>query len=355
MKNITASLCATFAALPLFGLTAGDPLDIASIQAADFIQGDSPENWEDGKLYMLECWATWCGPCLEAIPHVDALYDKYHAKGLNVIGMNVWEDDKDKIAEFVRGKGDGMSYPVAYVGKGGAFENDVLKPAGVGGIPHALLVKDGKLLLGAHPASLQEDFIAAILEGGEAEEKAVSTWKAEQGIMARMQPVLAAFGKASMTDDSESMKKAITEAEAINPDFYMVKLMKLDHAMLAKEWSEVGAIIASLDGQLNDPQYGFTVAIRTGVADEVPSGVVMPIIAALSETPSNHPLTKPMQAWLQWKAGMKDDALATIKTLAANPGELPPEPVKALSEAYEAGEPQSLKAFINALNSASRH
>ncbi len=39
----------------------------------DWIQGEAPKEWEPEKVYIFECWATWCGPCLAAIPHVNEL------------------------------------------------------------------------------------------------------------------------------------------------------------------------------------------------------------------------------------------------------------------------------------------
>ena len=54
-----------------------------------------------------------------------------------------------------------MAYPVAYTGKGGAFETEWLKPAGVRGIPHTFVVKDGKIILMEHPSYLTD----ALIEG----------------------------------------------------------------------------------------------------------------------------------------------------------------------------------------------
>src|SRR5688572_20016138 len=85
-----------------WALKIGDALVPDALGKAELIQGEVPSTWEPGKVYILECWATWCGPCVAAIPHVDALYDKYNDKGLRVIGVNVFEDGKDKVAEFVR-------------------------------------------------------------------------------------------------------------------------------------------------------------------------------------------------------------------------------------------------------------
>ncbi len=125
-------------------LKTGDEVSVEALAKARFIQGAPPEKWEEGTLYVLECWATWCAPCVAAIPHVDGLYDRYREKGLVVIGMNVRQEGREIVARFVEKKGEGRSYPVAYVGREGAFEKEWLRPAGVKGIPHAFLVKGGQ-------------------------------------------------------------------------------------------------------------------------------------------------------------------------------------------------------------------
>ncbi|MDB6077855.1 MAG: Redoxin domain protein, partial [Akkermansiaceae bacterium] len=132
MKTTLSSLLlgAAFCVAAAKAQNVGDTVTPEALGQAEWVQGSAPAEWEPGKLYVLECWATWCGPCIAAIPHVDALYDQYKDQGLRVIGMDVWEDGKDKVVDFVKKKGEGMSYPVAYTGKGGAFEEKWLKPAG---------------------------------------------------------------------------------------------------------------------------------------------------------------------------------------------------------------------------------
>ena len=41
----------------------------------------------EGKVVMLDFWATWCGPCMAAVPHTNELLKKYGEKGLVIIGV----------------------------------------------------------------------------------------------------------------------------------------------------------------------------------------------------------------------------------------------------------------------------
>jgi thiol-disulfide isomerase/thioredoxin len=52
-----------------------------------------------GKLVYLDFWASWCAPCRQAMPVMDAMYQRYQAQGLVVIGVNV--DTERKSAQRV--------------------------------------------------------------------------------------------------------------------------------------------------------------------------------------------------------------------------------------------------------------
>lgn len=55
-------------------------------------------------------WATWCPPCLQEIPVFISLYEKYHTKGLRIIGISL-DDDPKAVAQFL--KDTSLPYPVA--------------------------------------------------------------------------------------------------------------------------------------------------------------------------------------------------------------------------------------------------
>lgn len=55
-----------------------------------------------GQVVVLDFWATFCAPCVDEAPHLDALQSRFGAQGLQVIGLNVGgDDDRPRIPEFV--------------------------------------------------------------------------------------------------------------------------------------------------------------------------------------------------------------------------------------------------------------
>ena len=67
----------------------------------------------EGKVLILDFWATYCEPCRREIPHLNELQAKYGADNLQVVGMNVGGDeDQPKIPKFVEELK--VSYPIAF-------------------------------------------------------------------------------------------------------------------------------------------------------------------------------------------------------------------------------------------------
>jgi peroxiredoxin len=71
----------------------------------------------EGKVVLLDFWATWCPPCKASIPNMNKLYEKYNEKGFEIIGVSVDNirniQDQAKVKNFV--KRYSMKYSVVYV------------------------------------------------------------------------------------------------------------------------------------------------------------------------------------------------------------------------------------------------
>ena len=148
------------------GLKVGDPAP--ATRPESMLQGEAVKDFKKGDVYVFECWASWCGPCVAAIPHLNDLHKKMSKKGVVITGVNVWEGERDaasaqRAKDFLKSQGDKMSYRVALGGK--AFIKDWLEAAEVNGIPHAFVVADGKIAWMGHPMKLTDEVIGDILTG----------------------------------------------------------------------------------------------------------------------------------------------------------------------------------------------
>ena len=142
-------------------LQPGDPAP--ALKVAKWVKGSEVKSFEKGRIYVVEFWATWCGPCKVSIPKLTELAAKYKDK-VTFIGTNIWEDKTydagtlTKVEKFVKEQGDKMAYTVAYDGKEKAMDKAYMQAAGRTGIPSAFLVdKAGKIAWIGHPAELEAE------------------------------------------------------------------------------------------------------------------------------------------------------------------------------------------------------
>jgi len=91
-----------------------------------------------GEVVMINFWATWCVPCRQEMPHLEALHQRYSSLGFTLLGVNV-EDNPDGATKFL--KETPVSFPILFDPK-----NEVSKLYNVVAMPSTVLVgRDGTM------------------------------------------------------------------------------------------------------------------------------------------------------------------------------------------------------------------
>ncbi len=150
-------------------LKVGDPAPPLRVER--FLKGEPIPAFEKGRVYVVEFWATWCGPCIQAMPHLSALQAEYRDRGVTIIGTNIqelrrtpeggyedWFGDESRahVEKFVSAQGDRMAYTVALDGEARAMDRGWMKASGTEGIPASFIVdREGTIAWIGHPTVLR--------------------------------------------------------------------------------------------------------------------------------------------------------------------------------------------------------
>jgi RNA polymerase sigma factor (sigma-70 family) len=114
-----------------------------------------------GKVVLIDCWATWCGPCMALLPEIKELYEKCHKDGLEVVGFN-FDEEAEKVKRTC--KVLGLAWPQVLVPKDEEARQLWQEAAGIGGLPRVLVIDREGILRADNPAKPEES-VARLLKG----------------------------------------------------------------------------------------------------------------------------------------------------------------------------------------------
>jgi thiol-disulfide isomerase/thioredoxin len=207
----------------------------------EFVKGEPVKEIVKGKIYVIEFWATWCGPCIKAIPHVSSLQAKH--KEVVFIGVDVLESADDEVRAFVKKMGDKMNYRVAIDKPDPAGEDEAngvmaqtwLAASHQQGIPASMIVDAaGKVAWIGHPMELDEP-LAQVISGKWDLAAAAKEFKAEIEA-AKLEEELtekvdAAIEADKFADAVKLLDEGFAKAPPLEAQYGMVKFT----ALLAQE------------------------------------------------------------------------------------------------------------------------
>lgn len=111
-------------------------------KAPDFTLADADGNPVSmnsvkGKVKIIDFWASWCGPCRLNNPHLKKLYDEFHGKGLEIIGVSL---DTDSVAWHKAIEKDGLTWVNVSSLKG--WDCEVVRQYNVTGVPSLFILDE---------------------------------------------------------------------------------------------------------------------------------------------------------------------------------------------------------------------
>lgn len=159
----------------------GDPAP--DLQVDQWVTGEQVDSALSDGVYVVEFWATWCGPCLRGMPHISELQEHY---GDEVKFVGVTREDVETVTEFLeRESPDGTLWSEVVKYRLVTDSNDAtsaayMKAANQNGIPTAFIVgRDGIIEWIGHPMTI-DDPLQRVVDGNWDRDAAVSEFNQRQ-------------------------------------------------------------------------------------------------------------------------------------------------------------------------------
>ncbi|WP_292577738.1 TlpA disulfide reductase family protein [Mesorhizobium sp.] len=202
-----------------------------SIQAETWLRGEPLTSFEPGKVYIVEFWATWCGSCVDGMPHLMQLQEKYRESGVEIVGVAASEraptadEARSTLDAWLTEKFPNLNYRIAFDSTG-EMDKLWLEPSFSFWIPTSFVVdRDGCIAFIGEPTELDE-VLPKVLNGSwrtsDQAKSADAERIAEGEPIAREQalkkPIKDRYRAAVEKKDWKTALSAIEEGIALMPD-----------------------------------------------------------------------------------------------------------------------------------------
>ncbi|UPK05715.1 TlpA disulfide reductase family protein [Bradyrhizobium sp. 170] len=211
------------------------------IKVQSWLRGQPLRSLQREKVYIIEFWATWCEPCVKAMPHLVRLQEEYRDRGLEVVGVAANEEGptldeaRTKLDAWLTEKFPKLGYSIA-LDYSGEMNKLWMEPSSSLGIPTSFVVdRDGHIAFIGHPTQL-DNVLPKVLNGiwrTSDEAKAADTKRIGEAqrlreTLALRKSILAKLTPAIKAEDWVTALSAAEEAVAVIPDDISFRLIHVD-------------------------------------------------------------------------------------------------------------------------------
>jgi thiol-disulfide isomerase/thioredoxin len=241
---VLTCVCAS-AAQDAATLRIGDPAP--SLKTSVWFKGTPVDEFQKGMIYVVDFWATWCGPCRAAFPHLNEIAHAYKGKA-TVIAVNVREGDQGKdtsledlhkrSADFLVKMGDKMDFTVCADTPEKSIFANWMTASGMRGIPTTIIVdQKGRVAWIGHPLSAQGDrplvkAIEELLAGTYDYKKAAAGFVSDFEMrreQEEMMPVFMAFKKKNYKDVTAKADAYVAAHPGKEANVAALRILALSH------------------------------------------------------------------------------------------------------------------------------
>jgi thiol-disulfide isomerase/thioredoxin len=206
-------------------LAVGDKAPVLSIDHV--IKGEGVTSFDGDRVYVVEFWATWCGPCRSSMPHLSELQDQY-SSDVTIIGVS--DEEVGKIQKFLdddASNGKKWDENIRYVlatDPDRSMHDAYMKAAQQRGIPTAFVVdQNDKIAWIGHPMSMDE-VLPQVIDGSWDADKARQEAEEEQKMQAAMEAKNRQLMEARRANDWDTYLTVLTEMSEQYPDNIAIKM-----------------------------------------------------------------------------------------------------------------------------------
>lgn len=212
-------------------------------------------DFEDGKVYVIEFWATWCGPCISSMPHLAELQNKYRGRGLQVISIS--DESLDEVKDLLGKDNEQVGKTFNDITSAYSLTTDpdrsvhvdYMEAANQQGIPTSFIVgKEGLIEWIGHPMELDAPLEAVVTDSWD-RKKFQDEMESQQKLQKTMEQISMLAGAGKFKDALTLVDEMVETADA--------KTLR-DHWMSVRNGLKISGgmidddVVAYYRGQLNE-------------------------------------------------------------------------------------------------------